>query len=87
LIDIEQSVQKLRHGKYNMKIPYGQESTFKFIHPELLFYVLTLGAVPIAAGVVAYLLMTTAITLSHMHTQCSSTTSGDSLVSFLLTGT
>jgi hypothetical protein len=70
-----------------MKIPDWQKPAFKFIHPELLFYVLAFWTMSVAAGVKAYLLMTTRITRRLMHPQCFCTATRDSVKCFLLAET
>ena len=62
LVEVKQGFEEFRNGEYHMKIPYRQQPALELFHPYLLFYVLTLGAVPVPAAIITRTGISTGIT-------------------------
>jgi hypothetical protein len=69
-----------------MEVPYGKEFGFKFFYPDQLPCILTFGAVPVSAGVVADLVMIALVAEEGMTAHGGGSAGEDSVKGLLLAG-
>lgn len=87
LITVDQGVQFMRKCEHHMKVRGVNDLCSPLIYPDFLSYSLAVGAVPIPAGIVVDLRMSTDCTLADVTAEFSGFTVKDGMRSlFLNTG-
>lgn len=71
-------------GEYHMEVRRVNDFSFPFIHPDLFQHCLTVGAVPVTAGIIVDVGMSAAGTLGDVISQLSRFTVQDCAGSFFL---
>lgn len=84
LIAIDQRVQFMWKGEYHMEVRGVDDFSFPFVYPDFFQNSLTVGAVPVSAGIVMDFHMSTIGALTDVVPELSGLTIKDGMRSFFL---